>query len=186
MSPKPPRRPPDVDYYVDRSDHARQGDIFREVPLGIPWPPTAATYSEGKRKMIAGPFTEGLGMLVSPTCSMAAQGVPGGYAHPLRQIAPVLTIETLLEHGALNENNLALVRSRDRGANYFYLPADEERGISESAALLYAAGVIHHDYLPDQRVAQLSPIAAIWLKRKLAAFISGAYFNVEEFDDDED
>jgi hypothetical protein len=72
-------RPPDENYYEERTTWLRQGDLFTEIPLGYPFPPDAADHSEGSRKFLSGPFESGLGMLLTPSCSMAAQGKPGEY-----------------------------------------------------------------------------------------------------------
>lgn len=176
-------RPQDVDFYAQRSTHLRQGDLFREIPLGQPFPPDALHHQEGSRRFLSGPFEPGFGMLLSPTCSMAAQGGPEGYAHPFRVIAPVLAVADLVEQGALKPGALEELRRADHLQNYFYLPPIDAVGLPESAALLYAPITLHHDYLEDRRVAQLSSEAAVHLKRQLAAHFSGALFSHAAFED---
>lgn len=176
------QRPADGDYYAERSDHVRQGDLFRDVPLGYPMPPDAVDHTEGRRKFLAGPFEPGFGMLLSPTCSMRAQGADG-YAHPVRMLAPVLSLEQLLESGAVKQPSIADVRAHDHLVNYLYLPALEAEGLPESMALLYAAITVHHDYLKERRIAQLSEIAAVHLKYKLTALFGGTLFAHEDFAD---
>ena len=115
------RRPKDGDYYTSRTTYLRQGDLFASVPLGYPFPPEAIDHEEGRRKFLAGPFESGFGMLLSPTCSFIAQGAEG-YAHPVRMVAPVLSVEHLIEAGAVKDASLSDLRKYDHLINYFYLP----------------------------------------------------------------
>lgn len=186
-------RPPDDEYYASRTEYFRQGDIFRDVPLGYPMPPEAFSHSAGSRKFLSGPFDPGFGLLLTPTCSMAAQGKPGDYAHPVRTLAPVLPLERLIEEGAVKAGSLDDLRRFDHLVNYLYLPAIEPAEMPESLALLYAAITVHHDYLADdsdddpdagsRRIAQLSEIAAVHLKFKLTALFAGELFSHADFDD---
>lgn len=179
------RRPPNDAYYVDRSDYLRQGDLFRDVPLGYPMPPDAVDHEEGKRKFLSGPFEPGFGMLLTPTCSMHAQG-GDGYAHPVRMLAPVLGVEKLVEEGAIKEAALSDLRKFDHLMNYFYLPPIEDQDFPESLALIYGAITVHHDYLVERRIAQLGEEAAVHLKLKLSAHFSGSLFSHADFEDDKD
>lgn len=175
-------RPADAEYFAERTDYVRQGDIFASVPMGYPWPPDAVSHSAGSRKYLSGPFEIGFGMLLTPTCSMSAQGGTG-YAHAVRSLAPVLPIDMLVEAGAVKETSVTDLRQYDHLINYFYVPPIEEAGLPESLALLYAPTTIHHDYLDDRRVAQLSETAAIHLKYKLTATYGGTLFAHEDFAD---
>lgn len=177
------RRPSDDGYYAERSDYLRQGDLFREVPLGYPMPPDAVNHEEGKRKFLSGPFESGFGILLTPTCSMHAQG-GSGYAHPVRVLAPVLSVERLVQSGAVKDAALPDVRTFDHLMNYLYLPPIEAYNFPESLALIYGAITVHHDYLVDHRIAQLGEDAAIHLKLKLAAHFSGSLFSHADFEDD--
>jgi hypothetical protein len=177
------RRPPNDAYYAERTPYVRMGDIFQDIPLGYPWPPEAIDHDEGRRKFLSGPFQAGFGMLLSPTCSMIAQGATG-YAHPVRMLAPVLALSELVEKGVVKEASLADLRVYDHLVNYFYLPAVEEQGMVESLALLYAGITIHHDYLAERRVTQLSEPAAIHLKYKLTALYTGERFSHKDFSDE--
>ena len=176
-------RPSDDVYYVQRSDYVRQGDLFRAVPLGYPWPPDAIDHSAGQRKFLSGPFNAGFGMLLTPTCSMTAQGKTGAYSHPVRCLAPVLPLADLVAQGAVKESSVGDLRIRDHLVNYFYLPSIEDAGLPESLALLYAGITVHHDYLEDHRITQLSEEAAVHLKYKLCAFDTGSLFSHEDFED---
>jgi hypothetical protein len=148
-------------------------------------PPDAFNHEEGSRKFLSGPFEPGFGMLVSPTCSMHAQGGEG-YAHPVRMLAPVLSVEHLVERGAVKEAALEDLQTYDHLVNYLYLPPIEEYGFPASLALLYGAITIHHDYLEERRIAQLSEEAAVHLKFKLTAFFGGSLFSHEDFEDEGD
>jgi hypothetical protein len=116
---------------------------------------------------------------------MHAQGGEG-YAHPVRTLAPVLSVEHLVERAAIKEAALPDLRVHDHLVNYLYLPPIEEHDFPESLALLYGAITIHHDYLEERRIAQLSEAAAVHLKFKLTAFVSGSLFSHGDFEDDGD
>jgi hypothetical protein len=176
-------RPDDENYYRDRTSYVRQGDLFCGIPQNFPWPPDAIFQAEGERTFLSGPFTSGFGMLVTPTCSMRAQGGAPGYAHPVRSLAPVVPLEELIERGAVKPGSVEDFRARDHLVNYFYVPAIEEMGLNESLALLYAPVTIHHDYLEDRRIAQLSEEAAVHLKYKLCALATGELFSHSDFED---
>jgi hypothetical protein len=176
-------RPPDNDYYAERTDYVRMGDLFQDVPLGYPWPPDAIDHDAGRRKFLSGPFEAGFGMLLSPTCSMIAQGA-SGYAHPIRMLAPVLPLLELVDHGVVKEESLADLRVYDHLVNYFYLPVIESAQMPESLALLYSSITIHHDYLEERRIGQLAAPAAVHLKYKLTALFAGERFSHADFRDE--
>ncbi len=179
----PEPRPDDASYYEHRTDHFRQGDIFRDVPLAYPLPPDAATYAEGNRRFIAGPFDEGFAMLLTPTCTMAAQGEPGKYAHPVRALAPIRPIDEMVGGGYIKPGAVEGLERFDQLINYLYLPPIEDHGMPASVALLYMPVTLHHDLIADSRIAQLSKGAAIHLKRQLAAHVSGELFGHADFSD---
>lgn len=175
-------RPADEAYYEDRTDWYRQGDLFRDVPRSYPFPADASAQVEGRRKFVSGPFDVGFALLLSPSCSMAAQGAEGRYAHPARVLAPVLPLEDLLAAGAIKAGAIDDLRRYDHLVNYCYLPAIPDL-MPESMALLYTPVTLHHDLLNGCRVAQLSQIAAVHLKRQLAAHYAGQLFEHDDFDD---
>jgi hypothetical protein len=176
-------RPPDDSYYAERTSYVRQGDLFQDVPLGYPWPPNAASHSAGKRKFLAGPFEPGFAMLLTPTCSMIAQGVADSYAHPVRMLAPVIPLQTLLGEGVVKAGSVEDLRQYDHLINYFYLPEIAGAEFPESLALLYSAITVHHDYLDERRVAQLAEAAAVHLKYKLTSLYGGSLFSHADFED---
>lgn len=165
------RKPRDGDYFVAPwSAGFLQGDLFKDVPLGFAAPPDAVVMAEGERRFITGPFDAGPAMLLSPSCAIAAQGAQaeaGMYAHPARIMAPIRSVDDLLQHGAVTEENVPLLRA-DRLVNYFYLPADGER--AEGAALLYLPITVHHDVISNERTAQLTGTAFWHLRVKLMLF----------------
>ena len=59
----------------------------------------------------------------------------------------------------------------------------EDVGLPESLALLYASITLHHDYLEENRITQLSEVAAVHLKYKLAALFGGTRFGHADFAD---
>lgn len=140
------QRPTEDAYYTEPwSTTFLQGDIFKDVPLGFAMPPDAVVMAEGERRFITGPFDAGHAILLSPSCAIAAQGPTaqaGSYAHPARILAPLRSIEELMQAEAINEKNVAMLRA-DRLRNYLYLP--EGNSWPESAALLYMPITVHHD-----------------------------------------
>lgn len=166
------KRPKDDNYYVEPwSDTFLQGDLFDHVPLAVPAPPDAVLRVEGERRFLSGPFEAGPAMLLSPSCTIAAQGgVAGAYATPHRTLVPIRPVQELLANGAISEGNLGNLRS-DRMRNYVYLPPSSK--FDESAALLYMPITVHHDVITDDRFAQLSGAAYWHLRVKLMAYAGG-------------
>jgi hypothetical protein len=179
MSPRP-ERPPDADYYErDRVELFSQGDLFRDVPFAYPLPADELVVDEestGSRRFLSGPLEFGPGLLITPSCSLGAQG-SRGYAHPVRTLVPVLPVAELVAQGVLKETALDDLRRFDHLINYMYLPpleVDElEFSMPESVALLYMPVTLHHAFLEGQRVSQLAYRGAQQLQRKLVWFYSG-------------
>jgi hypothetical protein len=175
-----PERPRDTDYYErDRVELFSQGDLFRDVPLAYPLPADELVVDEeggGSRRFLSGPLEFGSAMLITPSCSLGAQGA-AGYGHPVRTLVPVLPLAELLRRGVIRETALDGLRRFDHLINYMYLPAldVDELGFSmpESAALLYMPVTLHHAFLEGQRVSQLAHRGAQQLQRKLVWFYSG-------------
>ncbi len=178
MSPRP-ERPSDVDYYErHRVELFSQGDLFRDVPLAYPLPADELVVDgeSGSRRFLSGPLEFGPAMLVTPSCSLGAQG-PGEYAHPVRTLVPVLPLGELVERGVVKETTLDDLRRFDHLINYIYLPpldvVELEFSMPESVALLYMPVTLHHAFLEGQRVTQLHYRGAQQLQRKLVWFFSG-------------
>jgi hypothetical protein len=179
--PTRPERPADHDYYErDRVELLSQGDLFRDVPLAYPQPADELLIDEleggGGRRVQCGPRQCGPGVLITPRCSLAAQGT-AGYGHPVRTLIPVMPITHLVERGIVKEAALDDLRRFDHLINYMYLPplevAELEFSMPESAALLYMPVTLHHAFLEGQRVSQLAYRGAQQLQRKLVWFYSG-------------
>jgi hypothetical protein len=179
MSPRP-ERPSDEEYYErERVELFSQGDLFRDVPLAYPMPADELVVNEegrGGRRFLSGPLEFGPAMLITPSCSLAAQGT-AGYAHPVRTLVPMIRLAHLLEGGIVKETVLADLRRFDHLINYMYLPplevAELEFSMPESVALLYMPVTLHHEFLEGQRVSQLAYRSAQQLQRKLVWFYSG-------------
>lgn len=176
-----PERPSDADYYErDRVELFSQGDLFRDVPLAYPLPADELIVDEEergvRRRFLSGPLTFGLAMLITPSCSLGAQGATG-YGHPVRTLVPVVPLEELVDRGVVKETARADLRRFDHLINYMYLPpldVDElEFSMPESVALLYMPVTLHHAFLEGQRVSQLAYRGAQQLQRKLVWFYSG-------------
>lgn len=189
--PSRPERPDDADYYErERVELLSQGDLFRDVPLSYPSPAEELLIDEaegrGVRRFPSGPLEFGPAMLVTPSCSLAAQGTTG-YGHPVRTLVPVIPLAHLVEGGVVKETALADLRRFDHLINYMYLPpleVDElQFSIPESVALLYMPVTLHHAFVEGQRVSQLAYRGAQQLQRKLVWFFSGwLEDNLEVFD----
>lgn len=179
--PSRPERPSDADYYErERVELFSQGDLFRDVPLAYPLPADELVVGDaeggGTRRFLSGPLEFGPAMLITPSCSLGAQGA-AGYGHPVRTLVPVIPLSELVERGVVKETALEEVRRFDHLINYMYLPplsADElEFTLPESVALLYMPVTLHHAFLEGQRVSQLAYRGAQQLQRKLVWFYSG-------------
>src|ERR687887_2145922 len=99
--PPRPERPLDAGYYErDRVELFSQGDLFRDVPLAYPLPADELVIDEreGDRRFLSGPLEFGPAMLITPSCSLGAQG-PVGYGHPVRTLVPVFPLAALVERG---------------------------------------------------------------------------------------
>ncbi len=179
MPPKP-ERPSDADYCEpERVELFSQGDLFRDMPLAYPLPADELVVDEeggGSRRFLSGPLEFGPAMLVTPSCSMGAQGT-AGYGHPVRTLVPVLPLAELVERAVVKQTALDDLRRFDHLINYMYLPALEvdelEFSMPESVALLYMPVTLHHAFLEGQRVSQLAYRGAQQLQRKLVWFYSG-------------
>ena len=175
-----PERPSDADYYErDRVELFSQGDLFRDIPLAYPLPAeelVVEAEGAGGRRFLSGPLDFGPAMLVTPSCSLAAQGTPG-YGHPVRTLVPILPLTELVDRGVVKETALDDLRRFDHLVNYMYLPplevAELEFSMLESVALLYMPVTLHHAFLEGQRVSQLAYRGAQQLQRKLVWFYSG-------------
>jgi hypothetical protein len=178
--PTRPERPRDAEYYErDRVELFSQGDLFRDVPLADPLPADELIIDDaeggGSRRFLSGPLEFGPAMLITPSCSLGAQGA-AGYGHPVRTLVPVIPLAELVVRGVVKETALADIRRFDHLINYMYLPpleVDElEFSIPESVALLYMPVTLHHAFLEGQRVSQLAYRGAQQLQRKLVWFYS--------------
>ncbi len=179
--PPRPERPPDVDYYErDRVELVSQGDLFRDVPLAYPMPASELVIDEeegrGTRRFLSGPLEFGPAMLITPSCSLGAQGA-AGYGHPVRTLVPVIPLAELVDRGVVKETALADIRRFDHLINYMYLPPlgveELEFSMPESVALLYMPVTLHHAFLEGNRISQLAYRGAQQLQRKLVWFYSG-------------
>jgi hypothetical protein len=181
MSPRP-ERPSDAEYYErDRVELFSQGDLFRDVPLAYPLPADELVIDEaeagGSRRFLSGPLEFGPAILITPSCSLAAQGAAAGYGHPVRTLVPLISLTDLASRGVIKDAALPDLRRFDHLINYMYLPSldvDElEFSMPESVALLYMPVTLHHAFLEGQRVSQLAYRGAQQLQRKLVWFYSG-------------
>ena len=179
--PSRPERPADADYYErDRVELLSQGDLIRDVPLAYPLPANELLVDEGEggggRRFMSSPLEFGPAMLITPSCSLGAQGA-AGYGHPVRTLVPVIPVAELVGRGVVKETALPDLRRFDHLINYTYLPpldVDElEFSMPESVALLYMPVTLHHAFLEGQRVSQLAYRGAQQLQRKLVWFYSG-------------
>lgn len=119
--PTRPERPGDADYYErDRVDVFSQGDLFRDVPLAYPLPADELLIDaerRGTRRFLSGPLEFGPAMLITPSCSLAAQGA-AGYSHPVRTLVPVVPLEELVARDAIKQTALPDLRRFDHLINF--------------------------------------------------------------------
>src|SRR5438552_2396559 len=109
MSPRP-ERPSDAEYYeCERVELFSQGDLFRDVPVAYPLPADELVVDgeegEGNRRFLSGPLEFGPAMLITPSCSLGAQGT-AGYGHPVRTLVPLIPLAELVDRGVLKETAL--------------------------------------------------------------------------------
>jgi hypothetical protein len=180
MSPRP-GRPSDAEYYErDRVELFSQGDLFRDVPLAYPLPADELIVDDqeggGSRRFLSGPLEFGAAMLITPSCSLGAQGA-SGYGHSVRTLLPLIPLAELVDRGVVKETALPDLRRFDHLINYMYLLAleieDLEFSMPEGVALLYMPVTLHHAFLEGQRVSQLAFRGAQQLQRQLVWFYSG-------------
>jgi hypothetical protein len=149
------------------------------MPLAYPLPADELIVDEesgGNRRFLSGPLEFGPAMLITPSCSMGAQGT-AGYGHPVRTLVPVLPLADVIARGVVKETALDELRRFDHLINYMYLPPLEvgelDFAMPECVALLYMPVTLHHAFLEGQRVSQLAYRGAQQLQRKLVWFYSG-------------
>jgi hypothetical protein len=101
----------------------------------------------GGRRFLSGPLEFGPAMLITPSCSLGAQGA-AGYGHPVRTLVPVTPLAELIDRGVVKETALADLRRFDHLINYMYLPPLEveelDFSMPASVALLYMPVTLHH------------------------------------------
>lgn len=66
----------------------------------------------GSRRFLSGSLEFGPAMLITPSCSLGAQGV-AGYGHQVRTLVPVIPLAQLVEREIVKETALADVRRFD-------------------------------------------------------------------------
>jgi hypothetical protein len=123
------------------------------MPLAYPLPADELIVVEeigGNRRFLSGPLELGPAMLITPSCSMGAQGT-AGYGHPVRTLVPVLPVAEVVARGVVKETALNDLRRFDHLINDIYLPPLEvgelEFAMPESVALLYMPITLHHAFL---------------------------------------
>lgn len=180
-------RRPQGPYFEQRGTLLSQGDLFADVPLAYPMPADEMVVDgeedeEGARRFLSGPLSIGPALLITPTCSMRAQGGGRDYAHPVRTLVPLRPAEELTDLGILDTAKLRVAERRDSLINYLYLPASEELGIPESLALLYMPVTLHHEMIAEARLAQMTYEASAQLQKKLAWHSTSVLLERGDFD----
>jgi len=69
------------------------------------------------RRFLSGPLEFGPALLITPSCSLGAQGATG-YGHAVRTLVPVIPIAELVSGGIVKETALADLRHFDHLINY--------------------------------------------------------------------
>jgi hypothetical protein len=191
-------RPPDERYFEFRRQLLSQGDIL-EMPVAhgaVVWPlkpdPEESDPEESSPRrqaffllepgavrefdrLVSGPLEQRpFSMILTPTESMRAAGVPG-YLHEMRTLVPVLSMDRLRELGRIEgEGDIEVARTSDEFPQYMYLPPWADIELPESMAVFDEAVTVHHDLIGDQRDrTQLTFDATQHLQRKLMRFLTG-------------
>jgi len=180
-------RRPQGKYFEERIPLFSQGDIFFDVPLAYPTPADELVIDDdeqqGSRRFLSGPLSVGPAMLITPTCSMRAQGGgEDGYAHPVRTLIPLRSVQELLDLQVLDPAKHRLAEKRDSLINYMYVPPSDELGIEESLALLYMPVTLHHEMIDGLRITQLTYDGAAQLQKKLVWHTSSVLLERQDFD----
>jgi len=179
-------RRPQGKYFEERVPLLSQGDIFADVPLAYPTPADELIVDEdehrGERRFLSGPLRMGPAMLITPTCSMRAQGGGDGYAHPVRTLIPLRPLQELIDLQILDPAKRRLAEKRDSLINYMFIPASSDLGIEESLALLYMPVTLHHEMIEGARITQLTYDAATQLQKKLVWHASSVLLQRQDFD----
>ena len=120
-------RRPHGNYFEERIPLFSQGDIFSDVPLAYPTPADELVIDDDEqlegRRFLSGPLSIGPAMVITPTCSMRAQGSEGDYAHPVRTLVPLRPIRELLDLQILDPAKHRLADKRDSLINYMFIPS---------------------------------------------------------------
>jgi hypothetical protein len=176
--------------------HTAQGDLHVGIPFTVATLGAEPSEARGSRKRPAlmedvdGAFAAmtpliGLGVVCTYTCGFVAQP-PGtnGYAHPYRQVAPVLPLRDLKESKMPNGE---LRRIRDEGGTngFMYLPLDnseDERHDDEwsghGAICLYFMTTVTQDLLDSRpRTGRLSQEAQRLLNQRLIQLFTPNFYD---------
>jgi hypothetical protein len=180
-------RRPSGRYFEERVPLLSQGDIFSDVPLAYPTPADELVFDDGEslgtRRFLSGPLSVGPAMLITPTCSMRAQGgSEKGYGHPVRTLVPLRPVRELLDLHVLDPAKHRLAEKRDSLINYMYIPPSDDLGIDESLALLYMPVTLHHEMIEGLRITQLTYDGAAQLQKKLVWHASSVLLQRDDFD----
>jgi len=178
-------RRPRSDYYETRTELLSQGDIFADVPLAYPLPAHelgVESVDETVRLFLSGPLDFGPAMLITPTCSMRSQTPGREYAHPVRTLVPLRSVDELEEVGVLDAAKRGLAERRDSLINYMWIPGDRSIGIEDSLALLYMPVTLHSEMIAGTRLTQLTYDGASQLQKKLAWFATSVLLDHADLD----
>jgi hypothetical protein len=162
-------------YYKNRDvSHTAQGDIYADVPFVFAHS-TASVAPVGARKrpadepevIIPDPVV-GPGLVCSYTCGFTAQPAgTKGYAHPYRLVAPIVSAQTLADHG-VKANELRKLIESGFLQGLLYLPVTKRVAPTEpeivneewkghAAALLYRPTLVHQGLLDNrERLTRLT------------------------------
>jgi hypothetical protein len=157
-----------ADYYEGKhrpGANAAQGDLFAEVPFFVA---SGFQRSRRRREDYNIPAFRAIGVVCSHT--------RGHAVHPYRQVAPLLTIETLVNDHGLDEKMGGLLTERRRALGYMYVPYPDT--FAPAAVCLFRMTLVHQNLLDGlRRVEHLSQRANRILVSQLVELVSGSLFD---------
>ncbi len=153
----------DSDYYERRPGEGLvQGDVFDGVPFFY----TSANPATKKGwQAYTNPAFTTIGVVCSYTRVHST--------NPYRQVAPLLTVEELVNRHGLDEDMGALLKRRRRALGYMYVPHPGDHR-EPAVVCLFRATLVHQNLLDElHRIARFSPRAQRILVSQLIEVVSG-------------
>jgi len=195
-------------YYGDRPvRHSAQGDLYEDVPHLVALGAEETGRSSGARKRPLPIWGRGRGTIDEPrqslavvcnyTCTFVAQppGTPG-YSHPVRQIAPVVPLATLINKKGMQRTEARRLRDVGMLSGILYVPrppnhrpdpetpTDDEFTPDDYAVCLWAISAVHQSVLDVRtRVARMTLPAQKILTAALITVVAPVTYDPDDLED---